>query len=64
MTYSIGRGRKLLLHSPFEQVAEVSVHRTRVVDECNMLRTPSTGQDFLTPCSERGDSVNNDHDEY
>lgn len=64
MIYSIGRGRKLLLHPPFGQVAEASVHRTRVVDERNMLRTSSTGQDFLTPCSERGDSVNNDHDEY
>lgn len=64
MIYSIGFGRKLLLHPPFGQVAEVSVSRALVVDEHIMLRNPSTGQDFLTPCSERGDSVNNDHDEY
>ncbi len=38
--------------------------RALVVDEHDMLRIPSTGQDFLTPCSERGDSVNNEHDEY
>lgn len=64
MIYSIGFGRKLLLHPPLGQVAEASVSRALVVDEHDMLRIPSTGQDFLTPCSERGDSVNNEHDEY